>query len=74
MTASMTKKATTAKPASIPVLVSPRSHREVLLDALLETTTDPIHARILKAYKSAGTVDAAETEFSIIIEEIINEA
>jgi hypothetical protein len=71
----MSNKATTQPPkqGSLPALVSPRSQREVLLDALLATTTDPIHSRILKAYKAGGTVEAAEAEFSIIVEEIINE-
>ena len=53
------------------LLPSPRSRREELLDALLANTTDPIHAQVLRAYKAGGTVDAAEQEFTTIIEEIL---
>ena len=72
----MSKKATpqSSKQAGAPVLVSPRSQREVLLSALLAKTVDPIHTRVLKAYQSGGTVEAAEAEFSRIIQEILHEA
>ena len=52
-------------------LPSPRSRREELLDALLANAVDPIHTRVLKAYKAGGSVEAAEQEFATIIEEIL---
>jgi len=57
----------------MPSIVPPRSRRDELLAALLERTKDPIHVRILTAYKNVGTVEAAEQEFSRVIHEIINE-
>ena len=53
---------------------SPRSRRAELLEALAANTTNPVHSRILNAYALEGTVEAAEREFSNIVEEIIDEA
>jgi hypothetical protein len=63
----------TELPSALPAssLPSPRSRREELLDALLANTVDPIHIRVLKAYKAGGSVEAAEQEFATIIEEIL---
>jgi hypothetical protein len=57
-------------PSTLP---SPQSRREELLDSLVAHTQDPVHLRILKAYKDSQTVLGAEDEFSKIIEEIVNE-
>jgi hypothetical protein len=62
------EKSATSNGSSLP---SPRSRREELLDALLANTLDPIHTRVLKAYKAGGSVEAAELEFATIIEEIL---
>ncbi len=68
----MAKKQTETLPsAQGSLLPSPRSRREELLSALLANTTNPIHTRVLKAYKAGGTVEAAEQEFTTIIEEIL---
>jgi hypothetical protein len=56
-----------------PVSPSPHSRREELLDALLAHSTNATHARILRAYRTSGTVDGAEQEFSKIIQEIVDE-
>ena len=55
-------------------LPSPLSRRDELLDSLLTGTTNQNHLRILNAYKTGGTVDAAEQELGKIAEEIIHEA
>ena len=55
-------------------LPSPRSRSDALLDALLSIKPDAKHERILRAYKNGSTVEAAEREFSNIIQEIIDEA
>jgi hypothetical protein len=54
-------------------LPSPRSRRQELLEALLASTRNPTHARILKAYMTSQTVQGAEEEFSKIIEELVDE-
>lgn len=68
MAKNQTEKSPTAQGSLLP---SPRSRREELLDVLLANITDPIHTRVLKAYKAGGTVEAAEQEFTTIIEEIL---
>lgn len=70
----MPKKATRLETASSPALPSARSRREELLASLSAHTTNPTHARILKAYMASGTVQGAEQEFEKIIREIVDEA
>jgi hypothetical protein len=54
-------------------LPSPRSRRQELLEALLASTQNPTHTRILNAYMTSQTVQGAEDEFSKIIEELVDE-
>lgn len=70
----MAKKQSAPPPTSASVVPTPRSRRGELLDALLEHTTDPVHIRLLEAYRATGTVEGAEQEFTKIIQEIIDEA
>ena len=72
----MAKKQSAPPPisASTSVVPTPGSRREELLDALLEHTKDPLHVRLLAAYRATGTVEGAEQEFTKIIQEIIDEA
>jgi len=66
--------ASPSKSTSPSVVPPPRSRREELLDALLSHTADPVHVRLLKAYRATATVEGAEQEFAKIIQEITDEA
>jgi hypothetical protein len=66
--------ASPSTPDHSPVVPSPRSRREELLDALLAHTANPIHLKVLHAYKVSGTVEGAEQELAKIIQEIVDEA
>jgi hypothetical protein len=71
----MAKKQEASPAKSVPhsPVPAPRSRRGELLSALLKNTTDPVHVRVLEAYRATGTVEGAEQEFTKTIEEIINE-
>ena len=71
----MAKKQSTPQPSAIPppFIPSPHSRREELLTALLKHATDPVHVRLLEAYRATGTVEGAESEFIKIIKEMIDE-
>jgi hypothetical protein len=53
---------------------SPHSSRTEHVAALIETMTDQIHVRLLRAYREKQTVEGAEAELGRILEEIIDEA
>jgi hypothetical protein len=71
----MANKQSTSPTSTIPpsFVPTPRSRREELLTALLKHATDPVHIRLLEAYRATGTVEGAEREFTKIIKEIIDE-
>jgi hypothetical protein len=69
-----TKSKSTPIEAGLSALPSPRSRRLELLESLLAQTKDPVHARILRAYMTSGTVQGAEQEFEKIIQELVDEA
>ncbi len=52
----------------------PRSGRTEHVAALIETITDSVHVRLLRAYQEKQTVEGAETELGRILEEIVDEA
>jgi hypothetical protein len=72
----MAKKQAASPAKSVPhsIVPAPRSRRDELLGALLTDTTDPVHVRVLEAYRATATVEGAEQEFTKIIQEITDEA
>jgi hypothetical protein len=43
------------------------------LNDLLKRVSDPVNRRIVEAYRSTGTVDGAEQEFSRALQEVLHE-
>lgn len=53
---------------------SARARRDEHIRALLTSIGDPVHVRILDAYRVSGTVETAEAELARVLEEILDAA
>jgi hypothetical protein len=57
-----------------PIIVpAAKTRRQEFLDLVLSKTTNPIHRRIIEAYRSGASVQAAEEELAKLLSEVINE-
>jgi hypothetical protein len=50
-----------------------KTRRLEFLELLLSKTSSPMHRRIIEAYRSGASVQAAEKELAKVLSEVINE-